>query len=163
MLKYVNFDIVFQEVPDEVTLAINISGCPNKCKGCHSPYLMEDIGEILNKEVLVGLLKRYASCITCVCFMGGDSEPETVEELSLFVESFTNNKIKTAWYSGKNQFPENCSIENFDYVKLGPYVENLGGLDSPDTNQRFYKIENGDMFDCTEKFVKEGKHMLMEI
>ena len=28
MLKYANFDIVFQEVPDEVTLAINISNCP---------------------------------------------------------------------------------------------------------------------------------------
>ena len=29
MLKYANYDIVFQEVPDEVTLAINISNCPN--------------------------------------------------------------------------------------------------------------------------------------
>ena len=28
MLKYVNHDIVFQEFPDEVTLAINLSGCP---------------------------------------------------------------------------------------------------------------------------------------
>ena len=25
MLKYVNTDIVFQEIPDEVTLAVNIS------------------------------------------------------------------------------------------------------------------------------------------
>ena len=38
MLKYANFDIVFQEVPDEVTLAINISNCPNQCVGCHSKY-----------------------------------------------------------------------------------------------------------------------------
>ena len=30
MLKYVNTGIVFQEIPDEVTLAINISNCP-----CH--------------------------------------------------------------------------------------------------------------------------------
>ena len=36
MLKYVNHDIVFQEFPDEVTLAINLSCCPNGCTGCHS-------------------------------------------------------------------------------------------------------------------------------
>lgn len=39
MLKYVDTAIVFSEIPDEVTLAINISGCPNKCKNCHSQYL----------------------------------------------------------------------------------------------------------------------------
>ena len=39
MLKYVNTDIVFQEIPDEVTLAVNISNCPCRCPGCHSQYL----------------------------------------------------------------------------------------------------------------------------
>lgn len=31
MLKYVNCGIVFQEIPDEVTLSINISNCPCHC------------------------------------------------------------------------------------------------------------------------------------
>lgn len=31
MLKYVNTGIVFQEIPDETTLAINISNCPCAC------------------------------------------------------------------------------------------------------------------------------------
>ena len=39
MLKYAGYDIVFQEIPDEVTLALNLSGCPNGCPGCHSPHL----------------------------------------------------------------------------------------------------------------------------
>ena len=39
MLKYYNYDIVFQEYPDEVTLAINLTMCPNRCVGCHSAYL----------------------------------------------------------------------------------------------------------------------------
>ena len=30
-----------------------------------------------------------------------------------------------------------------DYLKLGPYDERFGGLDSPTTNQRFYRIERG--------------------
>ena len=45
MLKYVDAKVVFAEVPDEVTLAINISNCPCQCKGCHSSYLAQDIGK----------------------------------------------------------------------------------------------------------------------
>ena len=37
-LKYVNTQEVFQEFPDEITLAINISKCPCHCRGCHSNY-----------------------------------------------------------------------------------------------------------------------------
>ncbi|MEG2282023.1 MAG: anaerobic ribonucleoside-triphosphate reductase activating protein, partial [Rikenellaceae bacterium] len=74
-LKYVNYDIVFQEIPDEVTLAINLSNCPNRCLGCHSPYLQQDIGEPLSEEVLSKLIDKYGSAITCVCFMGGDAAP----------------------------------------------------------------------------------------
>lgn len=44
MTKYVDYDIVFQEVPGEVSLALNISNCPFKCEGCHSPHLRENIG-----------------------------------------------------------------------------------------------------------------------
>ena len=50
MLKYVDTKIVFREVPDEITLCINISNCPCHCKGCHSPYLAEDIGTVLDES-----------------------------------------------------------------------------------------------------------------
>lgn len=154
MLKYVNYNIVFQEVPDEVTLAINISGCPNRCKGCHSPYLMEDVGEVLSNEVLGRLLDRYKGAITCICFMGGDANPKGIEMLAAFARSWTANGVKTAWYSGKCSLPPDCSPGSFDYIKLGPYVEALGGLDSPRTNQHFYKIVDGEMIDKTAYFTK---------
>ena len=64
MLKYVNTDIVFQEIPDEVTLAINISNCPCHCPGCHSHYLWEDIGLPLDTDLipmpLMPLLRNMA-------------------------------------------------------------------------------------------------------
>ena len=44
MLKYTSYTVVFQEVPDEVSLAFEVSGCPFKCEGCHSPHLWEDVG-----------------------------------------------------------------------------------------------------------------------
>ncbi len=150
MLKYTDYDIVFQEIPNELTLAINISNCPNKCKGCHSPQLMLDIGNELNKEVITDLLGKYGDSITCVCFMGGDASPSTVEHLADFVKQTTKNKIKTAWYSGVEKLTENRKINNFNFIKVGPYKEHLGGLNSKTTNQRLYKIEKNKLIDITK-------------
>jgi anaerobic ribonucleoside-triphosphate reductase activating protein len=154
MLRYINFDIVFQEIPDEVTLAVNISNCPNRCKGCHSPALWEDAGERLDEKTLSEWIDRYGSAITCICFMGGDAHPERVGQLAGFVRRTSGGKIKTGWYSGRAALPASMPLPDFDYIKLGAYVEHLGGLDAPTTNQRFYRIENGAMLDMTERFYK---------
>ena len=37
MLKYAGYDIVFQEIPDEVTLALNLSGCRTDAPGATVP------------------------------------------------------------------------------------------------------------------------------
>ena len=152
MLKFVNYNIVFQEVPDEVSLAINISGCPNKCFGCHSPYLMEDLGECLNKSAIDNFLFKYANSITCICFMGGDNCPGEVAQLAEHVKS--KSSLKIAWYSGKETLPSNFSLYNFDFIKLGPYIQSLGGLNSPNTNQKFYKVENLQMIDMSSVFTE---------
>ena len=154
MLKYANFDIVFQEVPDEVTLAINISNCPNHCPGCHSKYLWENIGKELNVTELERLVGQYKSGITCVCFMGGDAEPEKVSELAKQLKN-SHKGLKAAWYSGKNDLPENVGTDHFDYVKLGRYMEEFGPLDSATTNQRMMKrLSDGRVKDITEWFRK---------
>ncbi len=145
-MRLASFDIVFQEIPSEITLALNISGCPNRCKGCHSPHLQTDCGEELTKEVIENLLHNYGNAITCVCFMGGDNEPERVLQLTQCVRQY--NK-KTAWYSGKSEIYKNAT-NHFDYIKIGNYVEELGGLQSPITNQRLYRIENGILIDITK-------------
>ncbi|MBR6017850.1 MAG: anaerobic ribonucleoside-triphosphate reductase activating protein [Paludibacteraceae bacterium] len=149
MLKVASFDIVFQEIPGEVTLALNLSGCPCHCPGCHSQHLWEDIGEPLDEELLDGLLDRYGSQITCVCFMGGDQDPESVFQLADYVAA---RGLKVAWYSGRMEFPENN--KTLTYLKLGPYIEHLGGLKSPTTNQRFYRREAGEWIECTSLFQK---------
>lgn len=154
MLKYANFDIVFQEVPDEVTLAINISNCPNQCVGCHSKYLWEDVGYTLDKEALDELVDKYKSGITCVCFMGGDAEPYDVANLAMHVKNKYQN-MKTAWYSGKNELPPAFHEETFDYIKTGRYDENFGPLNSLTTNQRMIKrLADGRVKDITNRFQK---------
>ena len=82
MLKYVNTGVVFQEIPDEVTLAVNIANCPCHCPGCHSKYLWENIGKPLTPMVIDQMLKQYDSDITCIAFMGGDSEPTYINALA---------------------------------------------------------------------------------
>lgn len=148
MLKFVDYDIVFQEIPDEVTLAINLSNCPYRCKGCHSPQLQQDIGEELNKSNLSQLLQSYGKAITCICFMGGDADTDGLYRLADFVRESLAGKIKTAWYSGNDQLPEQAK-DYFDFVKTGPYIEALGGLDKKSTNQRIFRIEKGSAIDIT--------------
>lgn len=157
MLRFLSYNIVFQEVPGEVTLAINISGCPNCCEGCHSPYLQEDKGNLLDEDVIAVLLSKYGEAITCVCFMGGDNDPAAVERLSRYIRQISEPSLKTAWYSGRSKLPGHCFAGSFDYIKLGPYVEKLGGLDSPATNQRFYQVKDRLLKDMTDSFVKTNK------
>lgn len=133
-------------------MAVNLSNCPNRCKGCHSPYLQQNIGEVLDEHVLDHLLDKYGNSITCICFMGGDADPEEIQRLSVFIHEKSNRTIKTGWYSGKPKLPTEIFANSFNYVKLGPYIEQFGGLDNPNTNQRFYKVENGEMIDKTILF-----------
>ena len=117
MLKYVNTDIVFQEVPDETTLAINISGCPCRCPGCHSTYLWQDVGHELTTDALDMLIGADGStAITCVSFMGGDGDPTAVNSLAAYVHEHYPN-LKTAWYSGRTLVTSDIDKQNFDYLK----------------------------------------------
>lgn len=156
MLKYYNYDIVFQEYPDEVTLAINLTGCPNRCAGCHSAYLREDIGEELTEERLTALVDSYEGSITCVGFQGGDNDPQRVLELGRYLREKYHGNLRTGWYSGRTWTPEPMVLAGaLNYVKLGPYIEKLGPLSSPSTNQRFYRIGDwGTLDDMTERFRK---------
>ena len=163
MLKFVSYDIVFQEIPDEVTLAVNISGCPNGCPGCHSPYLQQDVGRSLTFGTLELLLEEYGDEITCLCFMGGDGAPEEVASLARWLREH-DPRLRTAWYSGRSRLPERIDARLFDYLKLGPYLERCGGLRSRTTNQRLYHVsadrDGVRMEDITARFWQGSGAML---
>lgn len=152
MLKYVNTGIVFQEIPDEVTLAINISNCPCRCPGCHSRYLWEDIGEPLDTRALDDFVVQYGADITCLAFMGGDADPKGVNLLAQYIHE-AHPQYRVAWYSGRIRIPAVVSVTDFDYIKVGPYLRHLGPLKERTTNQRLYRIRSdGQMEDITGRF-----------
>lgn len=150
MLKYVDAKVVFAEVPDEVTLAINISNCPCQCKGCHSSYLAQDIGTELTFNEVRKLIKKNSG-ISCIAIMGGDAEPDKINTLASFIINHYNS-IKVAWYSGRQELSNHIDLCNFDYIKLGPYKEEFGPLNSRTTNQRFYKVNGKELVDITSRF-----------
>jgi anaerobic ribonucleoside-triphosphate reductase activating protein len=155
MLKYVNSDIVFQEIPDEVTLAINISNCPCHCPGCHSHYLWEDIGLPLNTNAIDDFVQKFGSNLTCIAFMGGDGDPRGVNQLAQYVHE-EYPQLRVAWYSGRTVISPAVHKEDFDYIKIGPYIKHLGPLKKPTTNQRLYRQnDQGEFEDITSRFWKK--------
>lgn len=154
-LKYVNTGIVFQEIPDEVTLAINISNCPCRCPGCHSHYLWEDVGLPLDTHAIDTFVEKYSNDITCIAFMGGDGNPRAVNMLAQYIHE-EYPEFKVAWYSGRLRIPRIVCKTDFDYIKVGPYIRHLGPLKSPTTNQRLYRKTDDNQFeDITSVFWKK--------
>lgn len=147
MIKYVEKSIVFEEIPDRVTLAFSISNCQNKCKGCHSGFLRRDIGNILDEESIVKNFEKDLKRCNCVLFLGEGNDIDGLLKLNDFIKERYN--IETAIYSGRDSV-EDIFFEHFDFVKIGSYQEDKGGLNKETTNQRlYYKKE-----DITYKFWK---------
>ena len=153
-MKYVDTLVSFSEIPDEITLCINISNCPNKCEGCHSSWLQKNIGIELNNYELYDIINKNSG-ISCVCFMGGDSNPEEINDLAIKIKS---KNLKVGWYSGNSEISDKINIKNFDYIKIGPYLKDKGPLSDKNTNQKMYEIIHftgmNSLKDITYKFWK---------
>ena len=148
-MKFFSYSVVFQEVPGEISLVFNITNCNYHCKGCHSEYLWEDTGYDFTEETLTKLLKRYKGLCTCVCFMGGD------EEIAPFLPIVKEFGYKTCLYTGSDDFSRFEDLD-LDFLKLGPYVEELGGLASKKTNQIFLKKNEENKYVDITKVFQEG-------
>lgn len=155
MVKYSNTMVVFEEVPDKITLAINITNCQNNCEGCHSPELRQDIGHELNELELESLISQNEG-INCVCFMGEGKDKDGLLSLARYVKK-QHPELSVALYSGRTEeaFEEDKKKfgKIFDFVKIGPYDKEKGPLNKETTNQRLYSIIGGkEWVDITEKF-----------
>ena len=139
MLKYADILVGFAEIPNEITLCINISNCPCHCENCHSSYLAQDIGEPLDLQHLTNLIDTNKG-ITCVCIMGGDANPSEVDDIAQDIKEYYP-ELKVAWYSGRQELSKEIELENFNYIKLGPYIKDKGPLNCRTTNQVMLEID----------------------
>jgi anaerobic ribonucleoside-triphosphate reductase activating protein len=150
MIKYKDSYIVFEEIPNRVSLALNITNCQNMCPGCHSPELRLNNGiELTNEEIDRLINENYG--INCVLFMGEGRDYNRIIELASYIKDKTD--LKVAIYSGRDNV-EKEYFNVFDYVKVGAYKEEFGPLNSKETNQRLYEINGEEKKDITHLFWK---------
>lgn len=140
-LRFIDPQISLQEVPGEITLIFQITGCPHQCVGCHSVELWSQNGYELSMLSFKAAIERYAGLITCVCFFGGEWASE---ELSAYLTEAKKLGYKTCLYSGAIDVESNLKT-HLNYLKIGPWIESLGGLDKKTTNQKFINMETGEV------------------
>lgn len=137
MIKYLPglTDVVLEEIPDKVTLAVEITNCQGSCPGCHSPFLRRDIGEELTEAALDRMIEDNFG-VNCLLFLGEGNDPAALLRLASHLRRAWPG-LETALYSGRQEV-ETELMAAFDYVKVGPYIEDLGPLNENTTNQRLY-------------------------
>ncbi len=131
--------VLFQEVPDEVSLAFTMTGCPLRCSGCHSKDTWNPKrGRALSDKGFADYLEQYAECVTCVLFFGGEWN---ISALTAKLKHARAAGLKTCLYTGLDVVPETLK-SHLTYLKTGPWLRHRGGLDQPHTNQCFLDLSN---------------------
>ena len=163
-----NMGITLNEVPNKVSVFVEFSNCHLKCEGCHSNHLHSDMfdGEKTDiKYILSYVEKQIDKGAEYIVLMGGDTNGVQKEDLYTLINKL-DDIAPVMLYSGS----EDISIltdTNLTLLKTGGYIEELGGLLSPTTNQKVFKKDikvlptSGIVatqivpVDITEEFVKE--------
>lgn len=142
-IRFFSEQVVWQEVPNETSLAFLICGCPLKCKGCHSAESWKTTsGQILTENYLIHKLKQYQGLLSCVLFMGGEWH---ADQLLALLKCVKAERLNTCLYTGLeyDEVPTNL-LGELTYIKTGRWIAERGGLNSLTTNQRFIDLRTGE-------------------
>jgi anaerobic ribonucleoside-triphosphate reductase activating protein len=159
VLKYpvVNTDITFNELPDKMAYAIELGACKQHCVGCHSPELQEEDAPLTS---LLDVLEEAQDAIdagaNAIVVMGGTNNKHITAESLISLLSALSDIAPVGIYSGSEDEERDKMIAlegHCTWLKTGPYVEALGGLESPRTNQRFYYISQSYRLDKNDNVV----------
>jgi len=158
-MKFVQETVVFSEIPNEIALCYSISGCGGFCSGCHSQELWkeDETHKNLSTALLINKLNTYKGMITSICFLGGEWHLKEMVDLLKISKKYN---LKTCLYTSRNNL-EDIEMELLallDFVKIGEYKKELGGLNSLNTNQRFLNVKTGECLNnlFKKKQKKEG-------
>jgi anaerobic ribonucleoside-triphosphate reductase activating protein len=117
--------------------------------------LWDDIGLPLDANAIDDFVIQYGTDITCISFMGGDADPVGINQLAQYIHEY-HPQFHVAWYSGRTVISPLVNKDDFDYIKIGPYIQHLGPLKSATTNQRLYRRNlDGRLEDITYRFWRQ--------
>jgi len=139
----------------KATVELYVSGCNRRCKNCHNPELQNyNYGESINFENLINYLKDREKLFSIISITGGDLlEQKESEAEELILKLKENFPHKEYWLFTGATFEEFVDIEEqtgdilfvwikkyFDYIKVGPYKEELKQEGFPSSsNQKLLK------------------------
>ena len=139
-------DVALNDVPNEISLAFAIAGCKLGCRGCFWQELQNTPSYELNDKLFSEKLTKYQNFISCVLFYGGEwLSEELIDKLKIAHA----HGLKTCLYTGR-QIIATEIYQHLNFIKTGAYREDLGGLTSLTTNQRFTNLITGE--DLTHLF-----------
>ena len=139
MLHYSYPQIAVEEVPGEIAYAISLSGCQLACKGCHSAETWNPtFGSPITPSVLAAILQKQKH-ISAVLFYGGEWSPYELEALFIVCQSAN---LKICLYTGLElkEVPDKL-LPYITTIKVGRYIEELGGISKELTNQRIIQLK----------------------
>lgn len=144
--RYAGYSVTLAEMPGHIALVFSLTGCKIGCEDCHSKHLWEDVGPELTAGTIASIARHYEGLIDGIVFLG-DIEEEDFDPLLSMAKKFG---LTTCIYTGKKFRDCHTYFKHFDFVKYGEYRRDLGGLESPNTNQRYVRSSN--MEDLTYLF-----------
>lgn len=167
----VSYAVSMQEIPDHIAFIINIGNCIQGCVGCHSKDTMgyydgESPKQVPLKKVIKKASKVHKLGAAVCCIMGGTTNyGVTREYLTALIKALALIfEDGVGLYSGSDSPIDDEFYDNginyyyayntpLTYLKIGSYQKDLGGLDKPTTNQRYYvREEDGEWHDRTSLF-----------
>lgn len=178
VIPLVDFGFTFNEIPDKFAFYLEMGECMQGCPCCHSPELQEDLkmkSSILEiRELAEQAIDDGANAIVV---MGGTTSKNLDKGTLVRLLQELSCVAPVCLYSGRNAEWEDKRIADAGdctWLKTGSYIDALGGLESPRTNQRFFQreyVQYTDSYndylvdirkvwvDNTHKFWKKVKHV----
>lgn len=158
-MKYVESAVTFAEFPDEICLALSISNCPNGCKHCSEPWLLNDTGTEIMEEILDKLISENPG-ISMIGFMGDGKSHKDIVKFTNYIHSKYN--LKVGIYSGQDLLDMDL-LNCLDFYKCGSWrmpegdentwwKTNCGPLKFPFSNQLMFKRDGNKWINITYKF-----------
>jgi anaerobic ribonucleoside-triphosphate reductase activating protein len=144
LVPVVDWGITFNEVPDKVAVYFELGDCNKHCKGCHSPELWEPMeGAPLDVFAKIAAMAVDKGA-NAICVLGGTDCNSFSRDTLVFFLRVLAKTAPVCLYAGSDDIKamqELAEQGECTWLKTGSYKEELGGLQSPTTNQRFFKRE----------------------
>lgn len=156
-LPLVSKGITLQELPGRTAVYFELGNCNRGCKGCHSPHLSERIHPDLFTDIsdmVEYIEKEKTRGADAILLMGGTTNRIDYETLARAID-ILSNVLPVGIYSGAAVNSQATrflkELPGLYWIKAGEFNKKLGGLDSPKTNQRFFRWD-GKWEDATHLF-----------